>query len=162
PSPFLIRAVNPLNIRGAASLKQMRSRVRQQIIEALPSSIAPEAPNARQNRRRKPAWAVLAAIESAQEGEEAREFRIVQRNWSRVAGKDKILQTLVAQRRDADEITWLSTGELNALVDMALGAPGVVVGRALYRHLPELFDYREQHFFRLAHFCWTRLRTYLD
>ncbi|TIX19895.1 MAG: helicase, partial [Mesorhizobium sp.] len=110
----------------------------------------------------KPAWAVLAAIESAQEGEEAREFRIVQRNWSRVAGKDKILQTLVAQRRDADEITWLSTGELNALVDMALGAPGVVVGRALYRHLPELFDYREQHFFRLAHFCWTRLRTYLD
>ena len=37
-----------------------------------------------------------------------------------------------------------------------------MTGRALYRHLPELFDFQEQHFARLVRFCWTRLRTYLD
>ncbi|MBY5439343.1 helicase [Rhizobium leguminosarum] len=162
PSPFLIKAVDPLEVRGKASLKQVRLKIRQQIIEALPKSIAPKAPNARHDRRRKPAWAVLAAIERAQKGKEAREFGIVQRSWSRIAPKDTTLQTLIAQRQGADAIDWLSTSELDALVDIALGAPGVVVGRALYRHLPELFDYEDQHFHRLVKFCWTRLRTYLD
>lgn len=162
PSPFLIRAVDPLDARDRATVKQVRARARQQIIKALPASIGPEAPNARSNRRRKPAWAILAAIERAQKGAESREFGIVQKTWNRVAAKDATLQTLIRQREDADPITWLSSWELDALVDMALGAPGVVVGRALYRHLPELFDFQEQHFYRLIRFSWTRLRTYLD
>jgi hypothetical protein len=162
PSPFLIRAVDPLDARDRATVKQIRARARQQIIKALPASIGPKAPNARSNRRRKPAWAILAAIERAQKGAASREFGIVQKTWNRVAGKDATLQTLIRQRGDADQITWLSSWELDALVDMALGAPGVVVGRALYRHLPELFDFQEQHFYRLIRFSWTRLRTYLD
>lgn len=162
PSPFLIRAVDPLDVKGKAAIKQIRARARQQIIQALPPSIAPEAPNARSNRRRKPAWAILAAIERAQKAPLAREFAAVQKNWGRVAPKDATLQTLLKQRQEAEAITWLSRWELDALVDMALGAPGVVTGRALYRHLPELFDYQEQHFARLVRFCWTRLRTYLD
>lgn len=162
PSPFLIRAVDPLDARDRATVKQVRARARQQIIKALPASIGPEAPNARSNRRRKPAWAILAAIERSQKGAESREFGIVQKTWNRVAAKDATLQTLIRQREDADPITWLSSWELDALVDMALGAPGVVVGRALYRHLPELFDFQEQHFYRLIRFSWTRLRTYLD
>ncbi len=162
PSPFLIRAVDPLDVKGKATVKQIRARTRQQIIRALPASIAPEAPNARSNRRRKPAWAILAAIERAQKAPLAREFAAVQKSWGRVAPKDATLQTLLKQRQEADPITWLSRWELDALVDMALGAPGVVTGRALYRHLPELFDFQEQHFARLVNFCWTRLRTYLD
>ena len=162
PSPFLIRAVDPLDVKEKATLKQLRARARQQIIQSLPASIAPAAPNARSNLRRKPAWAILAAIERAQKAPLAREFGLVQRSWGRAAPKDTTLQTLLTQRQEADAITWLSRWELDALVDMALGAPGVVTGRALYRHLPELFDFQEQHFARLVRFCWTRLRTYLD
>ncbi|MCJ8237006.1 helicase [Peteryoungia algae] len=162
PSPFLVRAVDPLDVKGKATIKQVKARARQQIIQSLPASIAAVAPNARSNRRRKPAWAVLAAIERAQKAPLAREFNSVQKCWSRVAPKDMALQTLLKQRQDADAITWLSRWELDALVDMALGAPGVVVGRALYRHLPSLFDFNEQHFTQLVRFCWTRLRTYLD
>ncbi|WP_421860759.1 helicase [Parvibaculum sp.] len=162
PSPFLVRTVDPLNVKGKATIKQVRARTRQQIIQSLPASIAPEAPNARSNRRRKPAWAILAAIERAQMAPVAREFNSVQRCWGRVAQKDMALQTLLKQRQDTDAITWLSNWELDALVDMALGAPGVVVGRALYRHLPSLFNFNEKHFAHLVRFCWTRLRTYLD
>ena len=123
PSPFLIRAVDPLDVKGKATMKQVRARARQQIIQALPTSIAPKAPNARSNRRRKPAWAILAAIERAQKAPMAREFAAVQKIWGRVAPKDATLQTLLKQRQEADAITWLSRWELDALVDMALGAP---------------------------------------
>ncbi|MFY3863914.1 helicase [Achromobacter xylosoxidans] len=162
PSPFLIRAVDPLNVRGKVAMRQIRARARQQIIQALPASIAPEAPSARSDRRRKPAWAILAAIERAQKAPLVREFAAVQKSWSQVAPKDATLQTLVKQRQEVEAITWLSRWELDSLVDVALGAPGVVAGRALYRHLPDLFDFQEQHFARLVRFCWTRLRTYLD
>lgn len=162
PSPFLIRSVDPLDVRDGASIKQVRARVRQQIVRALPVSIAPEAPNRRDNRRRKPVWAILAAIESAQKQPHLREFAAIQKDWRWVAQKDAALQSLLKLRQEAEPISWISTWELDALVDMALGAPGVVVGRALYRHLPELFDYKGQHYRKLARFCWTKLRTYLD
>lgn len=162
PSPFLIRAVDPLEVRHGATAKQIRQRVRQQIVQALPTAIAPKAPNARDDRRRRPVWAILAAIERAQTGPHAHEFRDVQRAWARIAMKDATLQTLVKQRQEAQPIAWISSRELAGLVNMALGAPGVVVGRALSRHLPEVFDFPEDHYLRLVRFCWTRLRTYLD
>jgi hypothetical protein len=162
PSPFLIRAVDPLKARPNATPKQLRQRVRQQIIAALPVSIKPQAPNARDNRRRRSAWAVLAAIERAQKGDHLREFTAIQRAWDRAAPRDVTLKALVKQRRDAEPITWVSSWELDALTDMALGAPGVVAGRALYRHLPTLFDFQKDHYLRVVRFCWTRLRTYLD
>jgi hypothetical protein len=158
PSPFLIQAANPLDAGEQATLRQIRGRVRRQIIAALPPSIAPKAPNARQDRRSKPAWAVLAAIER----ERHKEFAQSQRVWSRLARGDATLQSLVKKRADVDSIRWISKGELDALVDMALGAPGVVTGRALHRHLPQLFDFGEKHFERLVSFCWFRLRPYLD
>ena len=160
PSPFLIRAVDPLDVRDGASIRQVRARARQQIIGALPVSIAADAPNKRDDRRRKPAWAVLAAIESAQP--HSREFAAIQKDWRWVAPKDAALQSLLSLRQEADPISWISKWELDALVDMALGAPGVVAGRALYRHLPDLFDYSEHHYRKLARFCWTKLRSYLD
>jgi len=162
PSPFLIRAVDPLDVCDGASIKQVRARVKQQIIRALPVSVAPEAPNKRDGRRRKPTWAVLASIEAAQLQPHVREFAAVQKEWGRVAAKDTVLQSLLEQRQQAESISWISKWELDSLVDMALGAPGVVAGRALYRHLPELFNYKNQHYRKLARFCWTKLRTYLD
>lgn len=162
PSPFLIHAVDPLDVRDGASMRHIRTRARQQIIQALPASIAHEAPNKRDNRRRKPAWAVLAAIEAALKQPHVREFTAIQKAWGWVAPKDAALQSLLQLRREAEPISWISKWELDALVDMALGAPGVVAGRALYRHLPELFDYNRHHYRKLARFCWTKLRTYLD
>lgn len=160
PSPFLIQAVDPLAVRSDLTIKQIRSRVRQQIVKALPVSINSKAPDRRSDRRRKPTWAVLAAIERAHL--HAQEFMTIQKNWRRVTPEDAALQSLLNQREQADPINWISSRELEALIDMALGAPGVVVGRALYRHLPELFDYGKQHFLRLARFCWARFRPYLD
>jgi len=162
PSPFLIRAVDPLDVRAGASIKQIRVRARQQIIRALPVSIAPQAPNKRDGRRRKPGWAVLAAIEAAQRQPYAREFATIQRDWAWAAPKDAALQSLLKLRDEAEPISWISKWELDALVDIALGAPGVVAGRALYRHLPDLFHFKAKHFRKLARFCWTKLRTYLD
>lgn len=69
------------------------------------------------------------------------------------------LGLLLDQRNDAESITWVSSWELDALVDLALGGPGNVVGRALYRHLPELFERGSQHYLGLVRFCWTRFRT---
>ena len=162
PSPFLIRAVDPLKIRTGATLKQIRRRVRQQIVRALPTLISASAPSARDDRRRKPVWAVLAAIERAQTGEHVHDFRDIQRAWARLNKTDETLKTLLRQRQDAPPISWISSGELDGLVDMAMGSPGVVVGRALSRHLPELFAFSEDHYLKLVRFCWTRLRPYLD
>ncbi|MFO6430276.1 hypothetical protein ACLBKT_09355 [Erythrobacter sp. W302b] len=128
----------------------------------MPASISHEAPDKRDNRRRKPTWAVLAAIEAAQKQPHAREFDAIQKAWAWVAPMDATLQSLLTMRHEAEPISWISKSELDALVDMALGAPGVVAGRALYRHLPELFNYEGQHYRKLARFCWTKLRTYLD
>lgn len=162
PSPFLITAVDPLDVRSKATIKQIRRRVRHQIIAALPASIAPAAPNARADRRRRSTWSVLAAIERAQTGRAAEAFKSAERGWSRIAAKDVTLQGLLRLRREAEPIDWVSSGELDTLVDMALGAPGVVVGRALARHLPSLFESSGDPYRRLAGFCWTRLRSYLD
>jgi hypothetical protein len=143
-------------------MKQIRLTVRQQIVRALPKSIASQAPNASANRRRKPAWAVLAAIERAQPGVRSRDYESARKAWSKIAATDGTLQQLLTQRNGAGQIAWISTWEMDALVDLALGAPGNVVGRALFRHLPALFEFDRSHYLRLARFCWSRFRFYLD
>ena len=162
PSPFLIRAVDPLDVKGKATIEQVRASAGSRLFGRCPR-------RSRRGRRMRGATGGAnrpgrssRPSSARQKAPLAREFAAVQKSWGRVAPKDATLQTLLKQRQEADAITWLSRWELNALVDMALGAPGVVTGRALYRHLPELFDFQEQHFARLLRFCWTRLRTYLD
>jgi hypothetical protein len=73
---------------------------------------------------------------------------------------DGTLQQLLTQRHDADQIAWISTWELDVLVD--LGGPGNVVGRALFRHLRALFEFDRDHYLRLVRFCWSRFGFYLD
>lgn len=162
PSPFLIMSADPLRAKENATMKQIRLTVRQQIVRALPKSIASQAPNASANRRRKPAWAVLAAIERAQSGVRSRDYESARKAWSKIAATDGTLQQLLTQRSAPGQIVWISTWEMDALVDLALGAPGNVVGRALFRHLPALFEFDRDHYLRLARFCWSRFRFYLD
>ena len=162
PSPFLILCADPLRAKVNSTMKQVRATVRQQIIKALPKSIAPKAPNARANRRRKPAWAVLAAIERAHAKIRPNDYEPVRKAWKKVSSDDATLQLLLGQRDDAEPIAWISSGELDALVDLALGAPGNVVGRALLRHLPTIFQSGSEHYLGLVKFCWSSFRFYLD
>src|SRR3546814_16843723 len=54
----------------------------------------------------------------------------------------------------------LAPDELNDLVDYAIGAPGVVLGRALRRHDPTILD--AGRFAALVRLSWQGLRAYLD
>src|SRR3546814_19142175 len=54
----------------------------------------------------------------------------------------------------------LSPEELNDLVDYAISAPGVVLGRALRRHDPTILD--AGRFAALVRLSWQGLRAYLD
>jgi hypothetical protein len=162
PSPFLIISVDPLRARENATMKQIRRTVRQQIVRALPKSIAAQAPTASADRRRKPAWAILAAIEHAQSGARSKDYESTRKAWNNIATTDATLQLLLKQRHGSVSISWISKWELDALVDLALGAPGNVVGRALFRHLPDLFEFERGHYLRLIRFCWSRFRLYLD
>src|SRR3546814_12759666 len=93
-------------------MKQIKAKARQQIIQALPPSIAPEAPNARGNRRSKPAWAILAAVERAQKAPLDRAFAAVQKNWGRVAPKDAPHQNVLKQSPTDEAIPWIRRREL--------------------------------------------------
>ncbi|MGY4348924.1 hypothetical protein ACVWXM_005391 [Bradyrhizobium sp. GM7.3] len=162
PSPFLILCVDPLRARANATFKQVRATVRQQIVRELPRTIAPKAPSARANRRRRPAWAVLAAIERAHARARPNDYEPVRKAWKNISSDDATLRLLLEQREDAESISWISSWELDALVDLAVGAPGNVVGRALLRHVPSLFQAGSKHYLHLVRFCWSSFRTYLD
>ncbi len=161
PSPFLIRAADPLAARPGSTAGQVRARIRRQIVSALPSGIASRAPNARANKRHRPGWEVLAAIERR-----SGDFDACHRSWRRLARKDRVLEQLLSQRTAARPLDWISAPELEDLVDMAMGGPGVVVGRALLRHHGAALDHhgdpRKDHCLALVDFCWRRLRAYFD
>src|SRR5262249_5220999 len=52
-------------------------------------------------------------------------------------------------------------GEFKPLVDFVLDSPGVVLGRALQRHWPEVMNTPES-LGDLAGLCWRGLRSYFD
>jgi len=162
PSPFLILSVAPLRIKINATTKQVRAIARQQIVDALPDAIAPRAPDAKAMRRRRPAWAILAAIERAHAKSHPTNYEPVRKAWKKMAMGDATLSLLLSQRDEAESISWISSWELDALVDLALGGPANVAGRALFRHLPALFEPGGPHYFNLVRFCWSRFRPYLD
>lgn len=163
PSPFLILNVDPLAADAGATIGQIRKLVKQQITDALPASIKPKAPNARSAKRKMPTWEVLAAIERAKDTDTPNVFENTQRAWRKTAGNhDSALSALIDQRQNHRTINWISRRELDALVDMAMGSPGVVVGRALFRHHPDLLNFQKDHYLDLVRFCWRQFRTYLD
>jgi hypothetical protein len=66
----------------------------------------------------------------------------------------------VRKWRQAPPIDRLSPVELSDLVDYAIGAPGVVLGRALRRHDPTILD--AARYPELVQLSWQGLRAYLD
>src|SRR3546814_11942496 len=60
--------------------------------------------------------------------------------WAAATGDDKAARAAIKKWRQMPKLDSLSPEELNDLVDYAISAPGVVLGRALRRHDPTILD----------------------
>ena len=153
PSPWLIRNTNPLAKAGAA-LNAVRKEVRRQILAALPKGIV-ERDTVKARRRHRSIALILSSIERfagmAEQSASA---------WRGAIGDDRAAQTAVRKWGQAEPIDRLSPAELVDLVDYAIGAPGVALGRALLRHDPTILSPTRYH--ELVQLSWQGLRAYLD
>jgi hypothetical protein len=153
PSPWLIRHTDPLTKAGAP-LKAIRREVRRQILAALPKGIV-EDTTAKARRRHRSIAEILAAIERS----ENLTSRTVE-GWTWAIGGDLAAKSAVKQWERAKPIDGLSPLELEDLVDYAIGAPGVALGRALQRHDPTVLE--SGRYAELVRLSWYGLRAYLD
>lgn len=153
PSPWLIRNTDPL-AKGGATLSAVRKEVRRQILAALPKGIV-ERKTVKARRRHRSIARILASIECiAGVADKSAE------GWSSAIGDDRAAQSAVRKWRQAQPIDGLSPVELSDLVDYAIGAPGVALGRALLRHDPTILD--AARYLELIQLSWQGLRAYLD
>lgn len=153
PSPWLIRNTDPL-AKAGAPLGAVRKEVRRQILAALPRGII-ERDTVKARRRHRSIARVLASIE--------RMAGIAEQSaagWSSAIGDDRAAQSAVRKWRQTLPIDRISPAELSDLVDFAIGAPGVVLGRALRRYDPTILD--GPRYPELVQLSWQGLRAYLD
>lgn len=153
PSPWLVRHTNPLAAAGA-SLAAVRKEVRRQLLAVLPAGILDRKTAKARNRHRSIA-VVLASIERS-----AGLSQLSADGWSSAIGDDRAARASVQYWRQAKPIDRLSPIELASLVDYAIGAPGVALGRALLRHDPTILS--PSRYADLVQLSWLGLRAYLD
>lgn len=155
PSPFLIRATDPLKGHHATAESALRT-VSNQLRRALTGlKIAVRDTPKKDAERSRPLWNLLAAIER-----ESGDYAATQAAWLATAGDEAVLGRIVAERNDVEAIEWISTREFDRIAEIALSSPGLAVGRALFRHFPAAIE--AGRIYNLIWFCWHRLRTYLD
>jgi len=153
PSPWLIRNTDPL-AKAGASIGDVRKEIRRQILAALPRGIV-ERHTVKARRRHRSIARTLACIE--------RLAGVVEQSaagWRQAIGDDRAAQAAVRKWRQAPPIDRLSPVEVSDLVDYAIGAPGVVLGRALSRHDPTILE--PARYPDLVQLSWHGLRPYLD
>ena len=153
PSPWLIRNTDPL-AKAGATLSAVRKEVRRQILAALPKGII-KRDTLKARRRHRSIARTLASIEQMAGVAEQSAA-----GWSSAIGDDRAAQPSVRKWRQTQPIDWLSSVELSDLVDNAIGAPGVALGRALLRHDPTILD--PARYPELVQLSWQGLRAYLD
>ncbi|SPA36248.1 Helicase [Cupriavidus taiwanensis] len=153
PSPWLILNTNPL-VRAGRPLKEVRAQVEKQIRLALPGVVVDKS-TAKARRRHRPIAQILASIERSAGVTEQSTI-----GWNRAIGDDRAAKSAVRQWREAPPLDRLYPMELADLVAYAIGSPGVVLGRALWRHDPAILD--EDRFPALVQLSWQGLRAYLD
>lgn len=166
PSPFLIKGTDPLAARSS-DIHAVRREVRRQLKKALGQvgiTIRDEGPSLA-------VWRLLARIERA-----AGNWDWVSEAWWRIRNQvstGEFEDTGLAQLlSDWDEearqpLDCIKPANFETLVDHAMGAPGVVVGRALQRHWPDAVGDGRDSNGRLAYrhtvaAAWVGLRNYLD
>lgn len=153
PSPWLIIHTNPLAAAGG-SLAAVRKAVRRQILDALPRGIV-DRKTAKARRRHRPIALVIASIERlAGLADQSAD------GWTSAVGDDVAAKAAISRWRQEGAIDSLSSAELADLVDYAVGAPGVALGRALARHDPTILE--AGRFPELVQLSWQGLRAYLD
>lgn len=153
PSAWLIKWTDPLAGAGQ-TLRDVRKRVKQQILASLPGiTIAKSTAKAR--RRHRPIAGIIASIERL-----ANISDQSAKAWKEAIGSDQAAGAAIEQWRQAPLIDSLSPAELSELVDYAICAPGVVLGRALRRHDPTILE--AHRLAELVRLSWHGLRAYLD
>jgi hypothetical protein len=156
PSPWLIRVTEPL---------QSASRTRNEIVKVIARQIRKSLEDkvGIGGETRRPLWQLLVRLEAKldvwQHGRKA--WRDLERQQSQGPDLDTAFRGLIA-RLSAEaklEITQISNDELQRLADFALTAPGIVLGRSIYRHWQSSAP---EHTTSLLEACWNGLRNYLD
>ena len=153
PSPWLIRHTDPL-AKAGESVGVIRKQVEKQLLAALPKGIIKKGA-AKDRRRHRSIGRILAAIERMANLSEQSAAA-----WSSAVGEDRAARSAILKWRQTPAIEHLSLAELNDLVDYAIGAPGVVLGRALRRHDPTILD--PSRYAELVQLSWQGFRAYLD
>ena len=153
PSPWLIRNTDPL-AKAGATLGVIRKKVRRQILAALPKGII-NRNTLKARRRHRSIARTLASIEQMAGVAEQSAA-----GWRRAIGDDHAAQAAIQKWRQAQPIDWLSPLELSDLVNHAIGAPGVALGRALLRHDRSILE--PARYPELVRLSWQGLRAYLD
>jgi hypothetical protein len=155
PSPFLIRATDPLkgnHTTAGYALRTVTGQLRRALLKL---KIKVRSKPKKDAERARPLWNLLAAIERR-----SGDYAATQEAWNETAGEEAVLGRIMTERDDVEQIDWIGARELRRLAETALAAPAVVVGRALLRHFPTAID--ADHIPELVRFCWHRLRPYLD
>ena len=155
PSIWLIRNTDPATAveRSRAGVRRW---VRKQIRTALRDlEIGVDRSTAEKRRRRRSIGRILSGIEqSAGLSDQSADA------WAEVVGSDRLATLSVQGWREAEPLDWVSPREVEDLVTYAIGAPGVILGRALHRHAADALDVSAWPF--LVRVSWQGLRPYLD
>lgn len=155
PSIWLIRNVDPLKATDRSRAGVRRS-VRNQLKAALRKLGIPiDRSTVGKRQTHRSIGRVLSGIE-----QQAGLAQSSANAWAHVVGQDRQGNAAVQAWRDAVHVEFLAPRELENLVDYAMGAPGVVVGRALLRHAPEALD--DGAYANLVRLSWQGFRAYLD
>lgn len=155
PSIWLIRASDPLK-STERTRAGVRRCVRKQITRALHAlHVRVDRSTLEKRRRRRPIGRLLSGIEQraglADRSADA---------WEAITGHDRQANAAVLAWRQAAAVDSVSPREIEDLVTYALGAPGVVLGRALLRHASDTLDVATYP--SVVRLSWHGLRAYLD
>ena len=157
PSAFLIEEVDPLKA-GGKTLSEVRICVRGQLraeLQKLKISIRKPEPTEKKGR---PVWEILSALDRKFiRTEESRSA------WQQTCRKSKVLRKCLTRwcKEPKSEFSSITEEELEDLAEAALSFPGVVAGRALFRHCGE--KYRDPTALStLVKLSWDGFRSYFD
>jgi hypothetical protein len=150
PSEWLIENTDPTKVFDRENGNRVINSDGEKVIVAqLRSALSRKGIRVRRQKSRRPVWKLLAKLDFTKEHFYA---------WQYSAhGEVGLSRVALRWRKEAlGSVTSISESELRSLAQIALHAPGIVLGRALRRHAPET-DYASM--FEAA---WSGLRTYLD
>jgi len=158
PSPFLVKAIDPLAARSS-DLRVVRREVRRQLKKAISDlgiAIREDAPSL-------PVWKILGRLDhqAGNWGWVSWEWWTLRREIATGEEDAGLAQLLTDWDEEAERsIHSIKPANFELLVDYALGSPGVALGRALLRHWPGAVD--EDGFASTLSASWNGLRNYLD